>query len=145
MMWTELLQDLVDVLFSLPAVFCYLTVIIFNRETSINLLPSWTSVTMAPAERMLSWLQTVLSFSDLFFTSVRVAQILVVAHKPRPPGLCIWEAQMVFCYWLVKRCQGRQDEGEAVTVSSQALIHEMKLLSDNGNALLLKQPAFSEM
>lgn len=44
-----------------------------------------------------------------------------------------------------ERCQGRQDEGEAVTVSSQALIHEMKLLSDNGNALLLKQPAFSEM
>lgn len=32
------------------------------------------------------------SFHIFFWTSVRVAQILVVAHKPHPPGLCILEA-----------------------------------------------------
>lgn len=93
------------------------------------------------------------SFHIFFWTSVRGeggggvgAQILVVAHKPLPPALCAFFGSRNDILSLVGEgewCQGRQDE--AVTVSSQALIHEMKLLSDNGTALLLKQPVFSEL
>lgn len=40
--------------------------------------------------------------NPFLFTGIRVAQILVVAHKPHPPGLCILETGMTFCHWLAQ-------------------------------------------
>lgn len=116
--------------------------------TPTIVLPSSASVKLVPPERSRSRLRASLFFAHLFSTSVRGGtQISVVAHKPRPPGLCVFGSTngILSLAGGGEQCQGRQDEDWAVTVSSQALIHEMELLSDNGTALLLKQPVFSEL
>lgn len=107
-MWAELLQNLARVFVFFPAG-CHLlpnSDTIHQRDlASTNLLAAWESVKLVPTVRRRSRLHTVLILSPLFFffrISVRVAQILVVAHKPHPPGRCILEAGMTFCRWLVK-------------------------------------------